>query len=169
MGNGRNFSYHGYPKSIHGTHVFMCFETRLTVYTICCITRLCQAVILPGAFRFLVGFFLPGPGVQSFILISEFVDPKKRSLAGVTVFFLFYRIHVFTSIASRLPSKVESFVYGVYTTVFFHVFLLEAGSRISSLASIERQDRGSNGDISTNGCSKQTPFSRRCHPQRSRR
>lgn len=39
--------------------------------------------------RVLIGFFVPGSSVQMFILISEFVGPKHRPLAGITLWLAF--------------------------------------------------------------------------------
>ena len=37
--------------------------------------------------RFLIGFFITGNIVYPFVLISEYVGPKRRSLAGMTIWF----------------------------------------------------------------------------------
>ena len=39
--------------------------------------------------RLLVGFFIPGVIVQIFVLISEYVGPKWRPFAGMTLWFAF--------------------------------------------------------------------------------
>ena len=36
-----------------------------------------------------MGFFVPGGAVQMFVLISEFVGPKWRPFAGITLWFSF--------------------------------------------------------------------------------
>ena len=39
--------------------------------------------------RILVGFFIPGGGLQMFVLISEYVGPKWRPFAGITLWLSF--------------------------------------------------------------------------------
>lgn len=59
-----------------------------------CISLGLLSIFMPNielliALRFLIGFLLPGVGVQSFILISEFVGSKRRPLAGIVLWFFF--------------------------------------------------------------------------------
>ena len=39
--------------------------------------------------RILIGFFIPGGAVQMFVLISEYVGPKWRPAAGITLWLAF--------------------------------------------------------------------------------
>eukprot|EP00794_Sanderia_malayensis_P010680 gene10680-11814_t len=39
--------------------------------------------------RVLIGFFIPGNGVQLFVMVSEFVGPRHRPLAGITLWIAF--------------------------------------------------------------------------------
>ena len=39
--------------------------------------------------RFIIGFFIPGVAVQTFILASELVGPKRRPLAGIGLWAFF--------------------------------------------------------------------------------
>ena len=39
--------------------------------------------------RAVIGFFTPGSGIQSFVLISEFVGPKWRPFAGITLWLIY--------------------------------------------------------------------------------
>ncbi len=39
--------------------------------------------------RFIIGFFIPGATVQGFVLMSEYVGPKRRPLAGILIFVSF--------------------------------------------------------------------------------
>ena len=68
---------------------FIIFPSVSTTIVLGFLTSFLKDVYLVMICRFLIGFLNPGVTLQSFILISEYVGPRNRALAGIVIYATF--------------------------------------------------------------------------------